>query len=80
MVQRDIARRDAILEASEYLAEQLAYFSFLDSDRRYTNGAGDKQLDSALVGVYTAILEYTAEVKKIHHESGFGWSGEYSLI
>ncbi|EHA23999.1 hypothetical protein ASPNIDRAFT_53269 [Aspergillus niger ATCC 1015] len=75
MVQRDIARRDAILEASEFLAEQLAYFSFLDSDRRYTNGAGDKQLDSALVGVYTAILEYTAEVKKIHHESGFARIG-----
>ncbi|GKZ52445.1 hypothetical protein AnigIFM49718_000327 [Aspergillus niger] len=75
MVQRGIARRDAILEASEYLAEQLAYFSFLDSDRRYTNGAGDKQLDSALVGVYTAILEYTAEVKKIHHESGFARIG-----
>ncbi|GKZ76927.1 hypothetical protein AnigIFM56816_009036 [Aspergillus niger] len=75
MVQRDIARRDAILEASEYLAEQLAYFSFLDSDRRYTNGAGDKQLDSALVGVYTAILEYTAGVKKIHHESGFARIG-----
>ncbi|KAL3252711.1 hypothetical protein ABHI18_009940 [Aspergillus niger] len=75
MVQRGIARRDAILEASEYLAEQLAFFSFLDSDRRYTNAAGDKQLESALVGVYTAILEYTAEVKKIHHESGFARIG-----
>ena len=72
MVQRGIARRDAILEASEYLAGQLAYFTVLDSDRRYTNGASDKQLDGALVGVYTAILEYAAEVRKTDHQSNFG--------
>ena len=72
MVQRGIARRDVILEASEYLAEQLAYFTVLDSDRRYTEAYVDRQLDSALVGVYTAILEYTAEVRKKYNESGFG--------
>ncbi|XRM38322.1 hypothetical protein ABZX51_001753 [Aspergillus tubingensis] len=75
MVQRDIARRDVILEASEYLAEQLAYFTVLDSDRRYTEAYVDRQLDSALVGVYTAILEYTAEVRKKYNESGFARIG-----
>ncbi|RAK94299.1 hypothetical protein BO79DRAFT_234082 [Aspergillus costaricaensis CBS 115574] len=75
MVQRDIARRDVIIEASEYLAEQLAYFTVLDSDRRYTKASVDKQLDGALVGVYTAILEYTAEVRKKYHESGFARIG-----
>ncbi|BCR94675.1 uncharacterized protein AKAW2_11721S [Aspergillus luchuensis] len=75
MVQRDIARRDVIIEASEYLAEQLAYFTVLDSDRRYTKASVDKQLDGALVGVYTAILEYTVEVRKAYHESGFARIG-----
>ncbi|PWY80209.1 hypothetical protein BO83DRAFT_435227 [Aspergillus eucalypticola CBS 122712] len=75
MTQRVIARRDVIIEASEYLAEQLAYFTVLDSDRRYTKASVDKQLDGALVGVYTAILEYTAEVRKTYHESGFARIG-----
>ncbi|PYH69937.1 uncharacterized protein BO88DRAFT_481361 [Aspergillus vadensis CBS 113365] len=75
MVQRDIARRDVLIEASEYLAEQLAYFTVIDSDRRYTKASVDKQLDGALVGVYTAILEYTAEVKKAYYESGFARIG-----
>ncbi|GKZ25885.1 hypothetical protein AbraCBS73388_001696, partial [Aspergillus brasiliensis] len=56
MVQRHIARRDAILEASEYLAKQLAYLACLDTHRRYTNAAEDKQLDNALVEVYGTIL------------------------
>ncbi|GAQ39412.1 hypothetical protein ANI_1_1768064 [Aspergillus niger] len=75
MVQRDIARRDVILEASEYLAEQLAYFTVLDSNRRYTEAYVDRQLDSALVGVYTAILEYTAEVREKYNESAFARIG-----
>ncbi|GKZ34987.1 hypothetical protein AbraIFM66950_005426 [Aspergillus brasiliensis] len=75
MVQRHIARRDAILEASEYLAKQLAYVACLDTHCRYTNAAEDKQLDNALVEVYTTILEYTAEVRKTHRESGFARIG-----
>ncbi|OJJ72571.1 hypothetical protein ASPBRDRAFT_54389 [Aspergillus brasiliensis CBS 101740] len=75
MVQRHIARRDAILEACEYLAKQLAYLACLDTHRRYTNAAEDKQLDNALVEVYSTILEYTAEVRKTHSESGFARIG-----
>ncbi|KAJ5725236.1 uncharacterized protein N7483_006593 [Penicillium malachiteum] len=69
MAKTNIERRDAIFEASEYLADKLAYFTIIDSDRRYTKGAGDKQLEDALVGIYRAVLEYVAEVRKTHSES-----------
>ncbi|KAJ5704087.1 hypothetical protein N7493_011225 [Penicillium malachiteum] len=78
MIKTNIERRDSILEASEYLADKLAYFTVIDSDRRHTKGAGNKQLEKALVKIYGAILEYAAEVRKTHSESLTGKSKKYS--
>ncbi|PWY72447.1 hypothetical protein BO94DRAFT_589600 [Aspergillus sclerotioniger CBS 115572] len=69
MVQRNIYRRDAIFESSEYLADKLAYFTIIDSESRYKGCASDEHLEDALTGVYSAILEYAAEVSKTHKES-----------
>ncbi|KAJ5614647.1 hypothetical protein N7528_008301 [Penicillium herquei] len=77
MIKTNIERRDSILEASEYLADKLAYFTVIDSDRRYTKGAGNQQLEKALVKIYGAILEYAAEVRKTYSESLTGKSKKY---
>ncbi|RAK96066.1 uncharacterized protein BO80DRAFT_468932 [Aspergillus ibericus CBS 121593] len=69
MINNDIERRDAIFQASEYLAGKLAYFSIMDTEYRYQGIKDFKGLEDALVGAYTAILEYSAEVKKRYHES-----------
>ncbi|PYI11903.1 hypothetical protein BO78DRAFT_413007 [Aspergillus sclerotiicarbonarius CBS 121057] len=69
MISNDIERRDAIFEASEYLAGKLAYFSIIDSEYRYQGTKGSQGLEEALVDVYTAILKYSAEVKRKYHES-----------
>ncbi|PYH86231.1 hypothetical protein BO82DRAFT_380369 [Aspergillus uvarum CBS 121591] len=70
MIKKDIERRDAILGASEYLAEQLAYFTVLDKGCRYQGRESNGQLEGALVGVYAAMLNYSAEVRRKFDESG----------
>ncbi|KAL2858246.1 hypothetical protein BJX68DRAFT_228219 [Aspergillus pseudodeflectus] len=68
MVHNDIERRDAVFAASEYLAENLAYYSLVDAHYRDQKVEGGQNFDRALVRVYTAILDYTAEVKKVQKE------------
>ncbi|KAE8152368.1 hypothetical protein BDV25DRAFT_137941 [Aspergillus avenaceus] len=69
MVQNDIERRDSIFEAAEYLANKLAYFSIVDKECRYEALSSNQQLEDALVAVYIAILEYSAEIRRKHDES-----------
>lgn len=72
MIQNDIERRDDIFEASEYLAGRLSYYTIFESTYRSKEVESDKGLEGALVEVYTAILEYTAEVKKAIQECKAG--------
>jgi hypothetical protein len=72
MVHNDIERRDAVFAASEYLAENLAYYSLVDAHYRDQKVEGGQNFDRALVRVYTAILDYTAEVKKVQKENRAG--------
>ncbi|KAF9886511.1 hypothetical protein FE257_011418 [Aspergillus nanangensis] len=65
MVSNNIDRREAMFESSEYPAENLAYYALVDTHYRDEKVEGGQNLDRALVRVYTAILEYTAEVKKV---------------
>ncbi|KAL4942944.1 hypothetical protein BDV06DRAFT_221703 [Aspergillus oleicola] len=69
MVSNDIQRRNEMFGASEYLSETLAYYSIIDAHYRDQEVAGGQNFDQALLRVYTAILEYTAEVKKAQQEN-----------
>ncbi|CAG8947039.1 unnamed protein product [Penicillium salamii] len=60
-----IERRNAIFETPEYLADTLAYHTWIEESHAGQND----NLDHALVRVYKAILEYTAEVKKAEKEN-----------
>ncbi|CAG8125818.1 unnamed protein product [Penicillium salamii] len=60
-----IERRDAIFEAPEYLADTLAYHTWIEESHAGRN----ENLDQALVRIYKAILEYTAELKKAEKEN-----------
>lgn len=71
MVQPHIHRRDAALAASQYLADALAFFTPVDSHRRGEIGSNQK-LDDALLGVYTALLDYSAEVNKLREQNPAG--------
>ncbi|KAL4947207.1 hypothetical protein BDW69DRAFT_190404 [Aspergillus filifer] len=69
MVQNDISRRDAVFASSEFLAETLAYYSLVDAHHRHQKVDSDENLDNALLQVYIAILDYTAEVNKVKQEN-----------
>ncbi|KAK6837171.1 hypothetical protein RU639_001381 [Aspergillus parasiticus] len=69
MVQNDIQRRDAVFAASEYLADTLAYYTLIDMHRRDQNVDSDQNLDNALLGVYSALLDYSAEVNKVREQN-----------
>ncbi|KAJ5362407.1 hypothetical protein N7541_003251 [Penicillium brevicompactum] len=69
IVQNRLDRRDAIFQSSEYLAETLAYFAIVDVKYRNQGVESDERLDQALLKVYSAILEFTAEVKKGQDEN-----------
>lgn len=71
-VQNRLDRRDAIFSAAEYLAETLAYYALVDEKYRNQDVGSDANLDQALLGVYSAILEYTAQVKKDQQENAAG--------
>jgi hypothetical protein len=72
LVNNDLDRRDAILEASEFLADILSYYAIIDQNYRNRKVESDERLEEALVKIYTAILAYTAEVDRAHQESGGG--------
>ncbi|PYI34344.1 hypothetical protein BP00DRAFT_390371 [Aspergillus indologenus CBS 114.80] len=69
LLQNDLQRRDDIFEAAEYLARNLAYYAIVDSHYRERQVGSDRGLEDALVEVYTAILQYAAEVKEAEKES-----------
>ncbi|CAG7955327.1 unnamed protein product [Penicillium salamii] len=75
MVSTDIQRRDAMFASSEYLAKNLAYYALVDTHFRDDQVEGGQDLDRALVQVYTAILNYAAEVTKVQQESTLGRIG-----
>ncbi|KAJ5922295.1 hypothetical protein N7516_009998 [Penicillium verrucosum] len=72
MISNNNTRRDATFASSEYLAESLAYYALIDAHYRDDKMEGGENFDRALLRVYTAILEYTAEVTKRHQESFIG--------
>ncbi|KNG88866.1 hypothetical protein ANOM_003719 [Aspergillus nomiae NRRL 13137] len=69
MIHNDIQRRDAVFAASEYLADTLAYYTSIDTHHRDQNIDSDQNLDNALLGVYSAILDYSAEVNKVQEQN-----------
>ncbi|KAJ5352445.1 hypothetical protein N7452_001419 [Penicillium brevicompactum] len=69
VMQNTLDRRDAIFAASGYLAETLAYYSLIDAAYRDQGTGSDQYIDEALLRVYTAILDFTAEVKKGQDEN-----------
>ena len=69
IVQNSIDRRDEIFAASKYLAETLSYFALIDAHYRNQGVETDKNIDLVLLRVYSAILVFTAEVKKAQDES-----------
>ncbi|KAJ5721898.1 uncharacterized protein N7483_009832 [Penicillium malachiteum] len=72
MVSTNIERRDAMFASSEYLAENLAYYALVDTHYRNRKVDGGQNFDRALVQVYTAILDYTAEATKVQQKNTFG--------
>ncbi|KAE8310624.1 hypothetical protein BDV41DRAFT_590271 [Aspergillus transmontanensis] len=76
MVQNDIQRRDAVFAASEYLADTLAYYTSIDTHGRDQNVDSDQNLDNALLGVYSALLDYSAEVNKVQEQNAFARVGK----
>lgn len=69
LIKNDIDRRDAVMESSEFLAWALSYHAIIDSNYRSQNGKSNQGLENALVDVYVAILQYTAEVEKARKEN-----------
>ncbi|KAJ6006711.1 hypothetical protein N7451_004655 [Penicillium sp. IBT 35674x] len=69
IVQNRLDRRDAIFAASEYLAETLSYYTLIDTNYRNQKVGSDHNLDQALLRVYSAVLEFTVEVKKGRNEN-----------
>ncbi|KAJ5240462.1 uncharacterized protein N7469_002053 [Penicillium citrinum] len=69
IVQNRLDRRDAIFAASEYLAETLSYYTLIDTNYRNQKVPTDHNLDQALLRVYSAILDFTVEVKKGRDEN-----------
>ncbi|QMW39186.1 hypothetical protein G4B11_002466 [Aspergillus flavus] len=76
MVQNDIQRRDAVFAASEYLADTLAYYISIDTHHRDQNVDSDQNLDNALLGVYSALLDYSAEVNKVREQNAVARVGK----
>ena len=72
MIKNDIERRDDIFHAAEYLAGILSYYAIIDNRYRERKVESDRGLEDALVEVYSAVLQYTAEVKKAENESKAG--------
>ncbi|GMF76461.1 unnamed protein product [Aspergillus oryzae] len=58
--------------ASEYLAHTLAHYTLIDTHHRDQNVDSDQNLDNALLGVYSALLDYSAEVNKVREQNAVG--------
>ncbi|KAJ6007333.1 hypothetical protein N7540_011309 [Penicillium herquei] len=69
IIQHNLDRRDAIFASSEYLSNILAYHTLIDVNYRKQGIPSDQHLDQALFRVYSAILEFTAEVNKANDEN-----------
>ncbi|RAK79543.1 uncharacterized protein BO72DRAFT_425227 [Aspergillus fijiensis CBS 313.89] len=69
LIQNNFQRRDDIFEAAEYLARNLSYYAIIDRHYRESRVESNRGLEDALVEVYIAILQYTAEVKEAEKES-----------
>ncbi|RAK76573.1 uncharacterized protein BO72DRAFT_459535 [Aspergillus fijiensis CBS 313.89] len=76
LIKNDIDRRDAIMDASEFLAKALAYHSIIEHNYRKGTIASSARLDDALVEVYVALLRYIAEVQTARHESAIARVGK----
>ncbi|KAJ5147969.1 hypothetical protein N7526_001321 [Penicillium atrosanguineum] len=55
-------RRDALFESAEYLAEVLARCSYIEENFFYQQSSDRDVIGSAMIRLYKAILQYTAEV------------------
>ncbi|KAE8359699.1 hypothetical protein BDV27DRAFT_162381 [Aspergillus caelatus] len=64
MAKNFMDQREAAFKSSEFLADILARYVILDGYCRTKKLPSSVGLDDAIVKVYKAILEYTAEVKK----------------
>ncbi|KNG82575.1 hypothetical protein ANOM_009752 [Aspergillus nomiae NRRL 13137] len=64
MTKNSVDQREAAFKSSEFLADILARYLILDEHCRNKELASSDGLDNAIVQVYKAVLEYTAEVKK----------------
>ncbi|OJK01296.1 hypothetical protein ASPACDRAFT_26596 [Aspergillus aculeatus ATCC 16872] len=76
LIKNDIDRRDAIMDASEFLAQALAYHSIIEHNYRKGTIPSSARLDDALVDVYVALLRYIAEVQSARHESAVARVGK----
>lgn len=72
IVQNSLDRRDAVFASSEFLTEHLTYFALIDANYRDKDVGTDSNVDQALVRVYSAMLSFTAEVRKARDENGGG--------
>ncbi|KAF3403873.1 hypothetical protein F1880_010271 [Penicillium rolfsii] len=81
IVQNRLDRRDAIFQSAAFLAENLAWFAIVDANCRDRGVDSDKHVDDALLRAYTAVLEFTAEVRKSEKESEAGrtWESIFPL-
>ena len=68
MIKNDIERRDDIFHAAGYLAGILSYYVIVDDQYRERKVESDRGLEDSLVGVYTAVLQYAAEVKRAEQQ------------
>ncbi|KAK6823452.1 hypothetical protein RU639_005823 [Aspergillus parasiticus] len=64
MAKNSVDQKEAAFKSSEFLSDILARYVILNGHRRKDKLPSSDGLDDAIVQVYKAILEYTAEVKK----------------
>ncbi|KAL4968453.1 uncharacterized protein BDV14DRAFT_196758 [Aspergillus stella-maris] len=64
MTKNNMEQKEAVFESSGFLAEILARYTVLDHHCRIQGLPSSDGLDSAIVQVYKALLEYSAEVER----------------
>ncbi|KAF7616735.1 hypothetical protein AFLA_004791 [Aspergillus flavus NRRL3357] len=75
MAKNSVDQKEAAFKSSEFLSDILARYVILNGHRRKEKLPSSDGLDDAIVQVYKAILEYTAEVKKRLNASGLNRMG-----
>ncbi|KAJ5646111.1 hypothetical protein N7490_002483 [Penicillium lividum] len=68
LLQKDIERRDSVVNASEFLAGVISYHTVVEENYHSECTQANEGLENALVEVYVAILKYAAEVEKTRTE------------